>query len=100
MDDKSRYTITGFNLIRFKTVKVDLQCGESRYVFVTGKVLSPNGKPLPNSAVVIYRIDRKNNPEKNVYAGVVFCDEEGTYGVSLPRSRKYSYIFKAYCEAQ
>lgn len=100
MDDKSRYTITGFNLMRFKTVKVDLQCGESRYVFVTGKVLSPNGKPLPNSAVAIYRIDESSNQKKKIYAGVVFCDERGVYGISLPRSRKYSYIFKAYCEVQ
>lgn len=79
-----------------KVVTLNYQLPESKYVLITGKVLSPFKKPLPNAAVVVFSIDENSFPYKKKYIGVTFTDRCGLYGFSVSSLNGVSYELKAY----
>lgn len=100
MSQPIKYVIPGSILKKCKSVEIDIECESSKYILVTGEVVNQYCTPLANSAIAVYRIDEACKSRRKSYIGVVFTDTKGRYGISLPRSRRYSYCFIAYCSFQ
>jgi len=91
--------IYGKELIRKKIVTINTILPNDKYILLKGVVYSPQGQPLPGSAIDIIQINSNVNPplEKNI--GVTFTVEDGSYGVPLLWGKGYSYKIIAYTPA-
>ena len=95
-ESKSVY-VDGSEVIKNGGATADVYMDAGEYVFVTGKVYSPDNEVLINVAVAITLIDKNINPPIKTFLGVTFSDEEGIYGVSLLWKNNYEYKFVPYC---
>ncbi|NNJ32221.1 hypothetical protein [Lacrimispora defluvii] len=89
----SKLCFTGCQLICSGVVTADMNLNCDSYLFLTGTVYTPTGKPLPNAAVEIRILDDAD-PSLVFRVGVTFSLSDGTYGVSLPRipGRQYQLL--------
>lgn len=63
-------------------------------VLITGKVIDPDGNPVPNAGIEIIQVTKVNCIRKTI--GCIFSDESGDYAFTLKIEPKYSYLFKLY----
>jgi hypothetical protein len=89
--------VEGSEIIKNGGAIADIYMDAQEYIFVTGKVYSPDKEVLPNVAVAITLIDKNTTPPIETFLGVTFSNEEGTYGVSLLWKNNYEYKFVPYC---
>lgn len=92
----SKRVLCGKKLREHKIVKICSKFPKEDYILLTGKVLSPKKTPLSNAAIKILAINLNCFPIKKIYVGVTFTDENGVYGISIPRLLGISYELKAY----
>jgi len=95
-ESKSVY-VEGSEVIKNGGATVDVYMDAGEYIFVTGKVYSPDKEILQNVAVAITLIDKNTTPPIETFLGVTFSNEEGTYGVSLLWKNNYEYKIVSYC---
>lgn len=91
--------VSGKELIRKKIVTINTILPNDKYILLKGTVFSPEGQPLPGSAIDIVQINCNVKPpiEKNI--GVTFTLDDGSYGVLLLWGKGYSYKLMAYAPA-
>jgi len=88
--------ILGCKIICCEIFTFDVTLPTSKYILVKGTVYSPGGKPLPNAAVEVLQIDKTVYPPIEKCMGATFTVEDGSYGISLPRSNGNDYKLVAY----
>ncbi|MDR5585911.1 MULTISPECIES: carboxypeptidase regulatory-like domain-containing protein [Clostridium] len=91
-----REILCGKKLMHCNRVNIDSTFPKNDYILITGKVISPYKVPLPYAAIKVFSIDTRYSPTKKKYVGVTFSDEQGIYGISVPRYLEISYELKAY----
>ncbi|MDR3594081.1 hypothetical protein [Clostridium sp.] len=91
-----RKIISGKELRCKEVITINAILPNDKYVLLKGIVYSPDGKPLPNSAIEIIQINKNINPEVRKSIGVTFSLENGSYGVPLLWGKGYFYKLIAY----
>jgi hypothetical protein len=88
--------ISGCKVICCEILEIDMTLPANPYILLKGIVYSPKGEPLPHAAVEVLQIDKSVYPEEERSIGVTFTNEEGSYGITLPRCEPYDYKLVAY----
>jgi hypothetical protein len=91
--------ISGKKLTKEKVVTINAVLPNDKYILLKGIVYSPDGQPLPGSAIEIFQIDSNIKPLIEKHIGVTFTLCDGSYGVSLLWKKGYSYKLIAYTSA-
>lgn len=91
-----KIVLTGCEIICCQILTCDITLRASNYILIKGIVYNTYGKPLSNAAIEIFQIDKAVYPPVEQSMGVTFTSEDGSYGVSLPRSVNKDYRLVAY----
>lgn len=92
MSEKKKIVITGEKITEQQQLDISTTLANSKYFLLTGIVYTPDSKPLPNAAVVVYYYDDTVNPPTKEYAGMTFTASDGTYGIVLETNTQYMLI--------
>lgn len=91
MNEMKKIVVSGEEIVNNLVLDISTTLNKSGYFLLTGTVYTPDKRPLPNAAILVYIVENKSIKE---LSGVTFTLEDGTYGISLPVN--YSYILKVY----
>lgn len=91
-----RKIVHGYELIEKNVVKVDFSLKRTGYSLLKGFVLNPIGEKIANVAIEVTLIDNDYSPPKKKIIGVTFSNIDGSYAISIPVKKGYSYEIVTY----
>ncbi|MHC1747913.1 MAG: hypothetical protein AB9856_05905 [Cellulosilyticaceae bacterium] len=83
--------IRGCCIARCKIINLNIELPSEKYVLIQGSVCTAGGVPLANAAIAVFKMSR-TCPLQEIYIGMTFTLEDGSYGISVPRGSDYKLV--------